>query len=403
MKIPQQLSKYHQTFWMASVFSATMLLASCGGGGTSSSSVSSVGSGGTGAGFSGPISGFGSIIVNGVRLDDSSATVTLDDDSAGTSADLKLGMMVEIEGSKNDDGITGKAKTIASQSEIRGPVTVTPITGAKEFKVLGLTITVTASTVFEGINNGIAGLSSGTMVEIHGIPNGADGVIATRIETTGNNEERLTGVVQNLNKTAKTFTLHGTVINYGAAAADKVPANLANDIRVRIKGQLITPVTTEPGTITATRVQIKSLDRLKINGQQLELEGVVTKFNSATDFEVNGNKVKMASNASVEGTIAAGSLVEVNGLIDASGVLIATKVEVKNGNKAESNELHGLISNVTSNSFTLRGVTVTFDPNTVRLERLNLNGLINGIRVEVKGSVSASGNSVMATSIKLED
>ena len=69
---------------------ALLVAAGCGG----------VDSGGTGAVVSvGPISGFGSIIVNGVRFDESSATIQDDDGNAVTRDRLLLGVMTRIDGS----------------------------------------------------------------------------------------------------------------------------------------------------------------------------------------------------------------------------------------------------------------------------------------------------------------
>ncbi|MFD2452572.1 hypothetical protein [Ideonella paludis] len=56
----------------------------------------------TGSFTSGAISGFGSIIVNGVRFDDSGAQVYDDDGNRRGSDDLKLGAHVEIEASRID-------------------------------------------------------------------------------------------------------------------------------------------------------------------------------------------------------------------------------------------------------------------------------------------------------------
>lgn len=384
---------------LAAVLGFTAVLVACGGGG---GSTGSVGSGGTG--FSGPISGFGSEIVNGVRLDDSSAKVTVDDDDTSKSpSDLRLGMMVEIEGSRNDDGVTGKANTIGSHSVVQGPITTKTAT---TLTVLGLTVTVKPGTVFDGVTD-LTALAVGDVVEIHGIANGADGLTATRIESTpGATEVRLTGEVTGLDTVKQQFTLHGTVVNYAGAAGNNLPTNLANGLTVRVRGTLATAPNVVPATINATRVRVRNLDNLKKDGKQLELEGIVTKFTSVTDFEVNGNKVSVAASAKVEGTVAAGSRVEVEGTVNATGVLVATKVEVKNDDveAAEANELHGLISafNLTAKSFTLRGVTVTFDTATV-FERLT-NGaasLANGVKVQVKGKVV--GNTVLAARISLED
>ena len=66
-------------------------LAGCGGGGLD---IAGISSGGTGSFTSGSISGLGSIIVNGIRYDDSSASVSGSVDSASA---LRPGMVVTLE------------------------------------------------------------------------------------------------------------------------------------------------------------------------------------------------------------------------------------------------------------------------------------------------------------------
>ena len=68
-----------------------------------------VGSGGTGSFASGTITGFGSIIVNGVRYDDSEARVVDAAGKVGSSRDLQLGMVVEVDASSiRTDPATGR-------------------------------------------------------------------------------------------------------------------------------------------------------------------------------------------------------------------------------------------------------------------------------------------------------
>ncbi|MEZ5738630.1 MAG: hypothetical protein R3E68_03630 [Burkholderiaceae bacterium] len=85
----------------ASFLLAAFLLAGCGGG----SEVLGPGSGGTGTSVTttavGPISGFGSVIVNGVRYDDSLARVSDERGTTLSRSQLRLGMMVQIRGSSN--------------------------------------------------------------------------------------------------------------------------------------------------------------------------------------------------------------------------------------------------------------------------------------------------------------
>ena len=93
--------KSHPMFerWRAtlSVFCSLAVLLSCGGGG-------GVDSGGTGAAppatlASGPVTGLGSVTVNGVRFDDSTASVVDQDDMALTTDQLQVGMSARIDAS----------------------------------------------------------------------------------------------------------------------------------------------------------------------------------------------------------------------------------------------------------------------------------------------------------------
>src|SRR4249920_1697803 len=74
---------------------AALLVTSCGGG---------VGSGGTGAFASGPITGFGSIIVEGIHFDESAARIEGDDGTGRGRSELRLGTMVEVQSSEIRDG-----------------------------------------------------------------------------------------------------------------------------------------------------------------------------------------------------------------------------------------------------------------------------------------------------------
>ncbi|MEC5216940.1 hypothetical protein RCH09_001894 [Actimicrobium sp. GrIS 1.19] len=395
---------------MAMVLGLAAVLVACGGGGGSVASVGSGGTGGAGtpvvsasAGFSGPISGFGSVIVNGVRLDTSSSSlaVTTDDDTPATENDLRLGMIIDVDGSRNDDGVTGAAQTIISHSAVRGPITTIP--NFTQFTILGLTVTVKPATVFDGVT-GLSALKAGDLIEVHGIPDGADGLIATRIERTGATDVRLAGAVGNL--TATTFTLHGTVINYASVTGNSLPT-LANGLLVRVKGSLATPFAQVPATINATRVLARNLNNIKKAGKVLELEGIVTSFTSTTVFEVNGNKVSVPAGASVRGTVSAGARVEVDGTLDANGTLIATKVEVKNDDDAtqaaQNNDLHGAITSfdLAGKSFTLVVHGVTYTVSFAGADLTKAGTLANGIKVEVTGKVT--GTTMVAVNIKLDN
>ena len=129
---------------------AAMLVAGCGGGGDAPTSPSSASTTATSY-AAGAIGGFGSVIVNGVRFDDSKAQVSDDDGSPATSSALRLGMRVEIQGGAVSDDGTGPRATaneIRFGSELLGPVSAIDTT-TKSLVVLGQTVLVLDTTVID--------------------------------------------------------------------------------------------------------------------------------------------------------------------------------------------------------------------------------------------------------------
>jgi len=130
------------------VLAALALLGGCGG----------VDSGGTGTGMApptlayGPITGFGSIIVVGVRYDESNADIEADDGTMLARSALRLGMQAEVMASQIVSSATSAPSAVASsvrlRSEIVGPVEAID-TAAGELTVLGQRVAVVASTAFD--------------------------------------------------------------------------------------------------------------------------------------------------------------------------------------------------------------------------------------------------------------
>jgi hypothetical protein len=207
------------------LLAAAWALASCGGG---------VGTGGTGgdatAYAAGPITGFGSVFVGGVRFDDSAATVE-DADGGGRNRDeLRLGMTVEIDSSAistDSSGSTASARRIHFESEIQGLVGLVNA-GAGTFTVLGQTVLVDATTVFDDrIAGGLAGLSTGQGVEVYAVFDAAAlRYRATRVEPSSlSGGLRLRGPVRVLDAAAQTLTVGSN--SYSYAGANNLPVGLA--------------------------------------------------------------------------------------------------------------------------------------------------------------------------------
>jgi Domain of unknown function (DUF5666) len=378
---------------VTSMFLAAALVA-CGGGGSTSTGQTSF--------TSGAISGFGSVIINGIRFDDSSAAVSNDDDGSQSKDDLKLGMMAEIEGSSvstDDTGARhGAASNIRFGSEVVGPVGTV---GATSLTVLGQIIDVTTTTIFDdSLADGLASIQPGNIVEVYGLPGATPGqYTATRIELKSPPPQsyKLRGVVSDLDTTAKTFTIGGETISYGGLSADKIPANLANGQRVRVKLQ----TTQVSGAWVATK--LKSGVRSPGKHDEAELKGLITEFTTIHAFSVNGIPVD-ATNATFlpgDSGVVLGARVEVKGT-EVDGVIIAKKVKLESEHdvEVEGFELHGTISSLNTEikTFSLRGVTVSY----ATTSGFDVSKLVDGVKVEVKGSASADRTSLNATRIKFE-
>ena len=126
-------------------------IAACGGGGTD---VAGLSSGGTGSFTSGTISGFGSIIVNGIRYNNDAASLLPNDDSVSSVQSLQLGMVVNIEGSAVTPAATATGLPTATAYRITyGSEWVGPVSnkGATSFEILGHTVDVLSTTFFGGM------------------------------------------------------------------------------------------------------------------------------------------------------------------------------------------------------------------------------------------------------------
>ena len=223
--------------WLALAVSGTLILAACGGGG--SSSPAGFGPTVQATAFSqGPISGFGSVIVNGVRFDDSGAEVE-NEDGGGSRSDLKLGTMVEIESEAIDDS-TGRAKAVKIRfgSETVGPVESVAADGASMI-VIGQTVDIKPETVFDDSLPTTLAELAGKVVEVHGQIDAATGhIVATRVEDKADAAFfKVRGVVAGLDTTAKTFTIGTATISYAGIADADLPAQFADGLKVRVRLQ----------------------------------------------------------------------------------------------------------------------------------------------------------------------
>jgi hypothetical protein len=372
-----------------------LAFAGCGGG---------VDSGGTGApasasSASGPITGFGSVIVSGVHFDDIRASIADAEGHARKRDALKLGMIATIRGSAlvtDTIGTRSSANSIVLSNALLGPITNID-TNARTLTVLGQTVEVKSTSVFD-VAGGLAALSTGDVIEVYALINASNNhYSATRIERKiGVSAYELRGVVSGLNTSAQTFNIGGQSIGYSGIPASEVPASLTNGRLVRVQLQ----PKGAPGVWTATKLQ----DGVLVLAEQDEarIEGLVTSVESPTQFSVDGVSVD-ASEASIQaGSVGIGLRVAVEGLVR-GGIVVASRVHIKSDMDVENEgfELDGTISSLDAASkiFMLQGVSVDYSGNVDYRNGTNAD-LAIGKQVEVNGVLSGDETGVQALTIK---
>lgn len=393
----------------------TLMLGGCGGGSSATTPPAPPPPTGgiEGSGIAvGTISGFGSIIVNGVRFDTSSATITVEGQPA-TQASLAVGQVVRVSGSFDNNGTTGTADAVRYDDILEGPIASINL-AASTLTVLGQTVVVDAETSFGiGISPAsLEGLSAGNIVEVSGFIDSDGTIRATRIELDNDGDDfEVEGVVQNHDGTAMTFTINALTVDYSAATLLGFPAGAPeNGQFVEVEGSAIGG----SGELLATQLEFEDRGLGGDDGDDVELEGFITRFNSAQDFDVSGIPVTTNAATVFEGGSAAdlglNIKVEVEGSLNASGVLVADKVDIRRGNAVRVTANADSV-NAAGNSLVLLGITVNVDALT-RLEdkssadvqNLSLANLNAGDYLEIRGAEFPAGSgTVLAALLERED
>ena len=390
----------------------TLILTACGGGGgeTTASASSSTVLGTSTA--SGTVTGFGSVIVDGVRIDDSAvaASSETEDDSA-RPAEIRIGQHVEVE----HDG-SNVARSIRISAELEGMVTAID-TATGTISVLGQRATINTDptlgpvTVFETPYQGIADVAVNDAVEIHGLikldATGKSYIQATRVEKKNSaNANRVRGIVTALSTTAKTFRVGDLLVSYVNANVTPTSRTLKDGDEVAVWIPL--NATSTGGAINATKVKIR--DRRGVSQEHaVHVGGAVSGIDAtAKTFTVNGVRVD-ASQAQFTPTgktfadIADGTYVRVQGTFMTDGTLRASGITLRALEQGSGREveLHGSILNFQSaGSFMVRGLNV--DASSARITCPATTSLANDLQVEVEGRLTAPGR-IIATEVVCEN
>ncbi len=366
------------TMAATAVAASLALLAACGGGGgsgattdaatsaTAAPAAAPASSAATASVVQGTITGFGSVIIDGTRYDDSAAKVAfnLDPNSAtpGTLADLKIGQRIDA---RLQDG---KLADVTVSFAIKGPLDSVDVANAtllvfgQKIRVL---LTGATPTALEGFS-ALADLVAGDLLQVAGVANADKTVTATRLERRPAEAQvnlRLTGVAAELDATAKTFTFgleHKVKVNYATARVLPAGATIANGATLAVYAERVLDKTSAVPVLTAKTVEVQ--DRKLQEGSDVGLGGPVGDFQSLARFKIGETVVNASTATLVDGTSAAdvvnGARAYVKGSI-ANGMLVASQLKVSKPETEDKPRLIGPVTEFVSLSqFKLRGVQV---------------------------------------------
>ena len=372
-------------------------LAGCGGGGGTSSTDAITPSNVAGV-SSGTITGFGSVFVNGVKFNTDNASVFRGDDQLNDVRELEIGMIVRVEGSI-DDKI---ASSVRFEEDVKGPADG-PASG-DSFSVMGQTIITDPATVFN--NTSLTGIAGGDIMEISGLRTANDAIVARFVErkTSPANVNRYSviGAVRDLDTTSRTFRIDDLTVSYGAADVTDLPSgNPADGQLVEVKDDSRTYT---PGSLSLAATRVEPQNRLGsagVPGARTEIESIVTRVNSSSEFEIGGILVRTtASTLFLFGTpdnIVAGARLEVEGVLGSGGVLQANKVKFEdNDARIQANVDFGGV-NVAGGTVTLLGIPVTVTGTTAMEDKrddvapFSLSDTLADDYLEIRGFIGANG------------
>ena len=326
--------------------------------------------GGTGLTSSTGVMTKGSTIVNGVRFEDNTATISIDD-TPKSSAALQNGMVVKVVGNVNADGVNGTAQRIKALVEVRGtPTLVAPPANPQSLVVNGQTVFVDDQTVFANLANFNA-ITTNTLIEVHGLRDANGAIRATRIEAdftqlANSSLDEIRGVVANgTGANPATFTLGGqpvafagTVIPTGASWQNGSVVEVYCSLRPCIVG----------GVFRASQLKVEDAQDAAFrpaSGQRVEAEGLISGFTvHPGNFSVGTTPVTTTSSTRFEGGIATDLANNVK--VEAEGSWDGTRlVESKIEFKRSVVRLQGNVTASSATQLTLnvagRSVTIAID------------------------------------------
>ena len=380
----------------------TAIVVACGGYGGSSVPPSATGAA-TKVSF-GAITGFGSVHLNGQRFETTHASIDVDG-KPGTQDDLRVGDVIEVKGHHDDATNTNLADEIEFRNNVRGPVSAVDTT-AHTLIVLGQTVLVSGDTSFDStiVPASLSAIAVGEVLQVSGMPNASGQLQAMRISRAPAGAPfQVIGTATSTDASAHSLNINALVVDFSAAKLTDFPTAGPQD------GNVVEAAGTAleaNGALKADELQLRTGKEMEgAAGSEVEIEGMITRFDSASDFAVAGRAVMTSASTTFKDgaatDLALNVKVEVEGTVDSAGVLQATEISVEYPADV------GITAQVTgvdtaASTVTLLGITVHVDALTrfedqssQQISNFGLSNIQPGDWVEIRASETAGGSGMV--------
>ncbi|WNC70763.1 DUF5666 domain-containing protein [Thalassotalea psychrophila] len=359
----------------------------------------------------GEITGFGSVFVNGVKYDTSNAEISNDDGSPLNESDLALGMIVKIDGSINDDGLTGVAHHIFYSAEIKGLVEAINL-DTRSLIVQGQTVLVNDLTHFDDTN--FANLMVGDFVEVNGHFNDNGDLLATRIEKQNDsNDITIKGLIKELDTTNKQFMLGNLTIDYSMASFDNFnETDLANNKFVKVEGKLTNLINL---TLQADEVKLITFKREDDDEEHSHhhLHGFISNLQDDNSFSIRD--INIITNEQTrfrygdKSSLANDVLVKIKGHYDdnnnlvASSIYFVQRIKVKVAGPVDAIDMTSQTITVLGIEFNYNEYTRFNDDTESDQHDFNIVDISASDYVKIKGFRNSSGDYFATKIIKKDE
>jgi hypothetical protein len=387
---------------------ALLVLVGCGGGGSGSTSSS------TGIELSkGTITGFGSVFVNGIRFDTDNAIVKRDNEIIGDVTNLNIGMVVTVAGSST----TAIATSVTFDEDIKGPLDFAISDFSNPLFVMGQTVITDDNTIIHNSIN--LPLTAGDILEISGLRQMGDSILATYIETksiTKVKKFEVVGNVRSLDVNSRTFKIGDLTVDYSVAVLDDFNGGGPTEGQLlEVKDSNLSYVAGS-NSLLATKIEpvnpFGESDSSSIS--QIEIETVVIELVSAgIQFKIPNFTVNIRPETQFRYGIAAdlgiGSVIEVKARVATNGELNATRITFKRNSARLDAPVEVGSIDITNNRLTLLGITVQITSDTQLRDKrddtlaFNINDIRDNDYLEVRGYKGPGSNSLIATRLEREN